>query len=226
VFTILGEAALIRVIVVDDHPPFRVGIKGTLAKASDIQVVGEANNGREMFSILGRNQATDVVLLDIEMPDFKIYDAVAQIQAEYPQLKILIVSGYDDRGRILRLIQLGVRGYMLKDEPLNMYAYAIREVAGGRTYFSSQVAHVALTENGRDAIVLTPREHEVLSLVALGEPSPAIGLKLGISPKTVDTHVERACRKLGANNRTTAVLRARELELITVPAREENHNGA
>lgn len=217
---------MIEVIVVDDHPPFRVGIKETLAKAPDIQVVGEANNGREMFSILRQNRSTDVVLLDIEMPHFKVADAVQQLKAEYPQLKVLIVSGYDDRGRILRLIRLGVRGYMLKDESLHMYAHAIREVVEGRTYFSPQVVHVALTENGKDAIVLTSREHEVLTLVAQGEPSSAIGMQLGISPKTVDTYVERTCRKLGANNRTTLVVRALELELITIPAREEGHNGA
>ena len=96
--------------------------------------------------------------------------------------------------------------------------------AAGRTYFSSQVAHVALTENGKDAIVLAPREFEVMSLVALGLASPEIGMQLGISPKTVDTHVERACRKLGATNRTTAVLRAVELGLITVGVGENGNN--
>ena len=215
---------MIEVIVVDDHPPFRVGIKETLGKAPDIRVVGEANNGHEMFMVLRQNRSAGVVLLDIEMPGFKVYDAIQQLKAEYPSLKILIVSGYDDRGRILRLVRLGVRGYMLKDEPLHMYAHAIREVAGGRTYFSSQVAHVALTENGKDAILLTAREHEVMTLAALGLPSTAIGMQLGIAPKTVDTYVERACRKLGASNRMTAVLRALELELITIPAREESYD--
>ena len=215
---------VIEVVIVDDHPPLRIGITQTLEKTQGIRVVGEANDGREMLTVLRRNSSTDVLLLDIEMPDFDVYDAVRQLKAQYPDMKVLIVTGYNDRSRILKLVDLGVKGYMLKDEPLNMYSHAIREIAAGRTYFSSQVAHVALTENGKDAIVLAPREFEVMSLVALGLASPEIGMQLGISPKTVDTYVERACRKLGATNRTTAVLRAVELGLITVGVKENANN--
>jgi len=206
---------VIRVVIADDHPPFRVGIRQTLDQAPDIQVVGEASNGPELFSMLSQSPSAEILLLDIEMPEFKVYEAVSQFAVQYPHLKILIVTAYDEQRRILRLIELGVKGYMLKDEPLNMYAHAIREVAEGRRYFSSRVAHVALTENGKGAIVLTPREFEVLTLAARGLASPAIGMQLGISSKTVDTYVERACRKLGASNRTTAVLRAVELGLVT-----------
>lgn len=211
---------MIKVIIVDDHPPIRAGIAQTLGETRDIKVVEEANDGHEMFSALRRNPSTDVLLLDIRMPGFKVYDAVRQLGVQYPNLKILIVTVYDERPGILKLIELGVRGYMLKDEPLSMYAHAIREIVYGRTYFSARVAHVALTENGQDAIVLTPREFEVLTLVAAGLASPAIGLQLGISPKTVDTYAERACQKLGATNRTTAVLRAIEVGLITLQAAE------
>jgi DNA-binding NarL/FixJ family response regulator len=220
-----GDFFMIEVIIVDDHPPVRAGIRQELEKTRDIRVVGEANDGTEMFSALRRNPSTDVLLLDVEMDGFKIYDAVQQLKQHYPHLKILIVSAYDDRKRILKLVELGVKGYMLKDEPIRMYAHAIREIAEGRSYFSSQVAHVALTENGQDTIVLAPREFEVISLAARGLTSPAIGMRLGISPKTVDTHAERACGKLGANNRTTAVLRAIELGLITTSAREGVNNG-
>jgi DNA-binding NarL/FixJ family response regulator len=219
------EVPVIEVIIVDDHPPIRLGITQTLEQTRDIHVVGEANDGHEMFSALRRNPSADVLLLDIEMPGFSVYEAVRQLEAQYPHLKILIVTVYDDRRRILKLVELGVKGYMLKDEPLNMYAHAIREIAEGRTYFSSRVAHVALTENGKDAIVLTPREHEVMTLAAAGFASPAIGMRLGISPKTVDTYAERACQKLGANNRTTAVLRAIELDLITVRTGGDGNNG-
>ena len=216
---------MIEVVIVDDHPPVRVGITQTLEQTREIRVVGEANDGHEMFSVLRRNPSANVLLLDIEMPGFDVYDAVRQLKAQYPHLKILIVTAYDDRARILKLVGFGVKGYMLKDEPLNMYAHAIREIAEGRTYFSPRVAHVALIENGRDAIVLTPREFEVVTLVALGLASPAIGMRLGISSKTVDTYAERVCRKLGANNRTTAVLRAVELGLISVGVGEGGNNG-
>ena len=215
---------MIKVIIADDHPPFRVGIKQTLEQARDVRVLAEASDGPELFAMLSRNPSTDVLLLDIEMPDFKVYDAVCQMGTQYPHLKVLIVTAYDERRRILRLIELGVKGFMLKDEPLNMYAHAIREIASGRTYFSARVAHVALTENGRGAIFFSPREFEVLALAANGLSSPEIGMQLGISPKTVDTHVERACRKLGAKNRTTAVIRAIELGLITLGVRENGNN--
>jgi len=215
---------VINVIIADDHPPFRVGIRQTLEQAQDIRVLAEASDGPELSATLSRNPSTDVLLLDIEMPDFKVYDAVRLMGTQYPHLKVLIVTAYDERPRIMRLIDLGVKGFMLKEEPLNMYAHAIREIANGRTYFSARVAHVALTENGRGAIVFSPREFEVLTLAADGLSSPAIGMQLGISSKTVDTHVERACRKLGAKNRTTAVVRAIELGLITVGVGQDGNN--
>jgi NarL family two-component system response regulator YdfI len=188
-------------------------------------VIGEANNGQEMFSVLRRNPSTDVLMLDVKMPEFKVYEAVRQLRAQYPELKILIITAHDEQSRILKLIDLRVRGYMLKDEPVQMYAHAIREIAAGQTYFSPRVAHVALTENGSGAIVLTPREHEVITLVAAGLASPAIGMQLGISSKTVDTYAERAYHKLGTPNRTTAVVRAIELGLISVRASEDASNG-
>jgi DNA-binding NarL/FixJ family response regulator len=209
---------MIEVAIVDDHPPLRIGIKQALERDRGIRVVGEANDGREMLSVLHQYPSTDILLLDIEMPGFNVYDAVRHLKVQYPELKVLIVTGYNERHRILRLVELGVKGYMLKDEPLNMYAHAVREIAAGRTYFSSEVAHVALTEDGKDAIVLTPREFEVTSLAARGLASTEIGMQLGISSKTVDTYAERACRKLGAKNRTTAVVRAIELGLISVGA--------
>jgi len=215
---------MIEVAIVDDHPPLRIGIRQALERGREIRVVGEANDGREMLSVLRQNPSTDVLLLDIEMPGFDVYDAVRHLKVQYPELKVLIVTGYNDRHRILKLVELGVQGYMLKDEPLNMYAHAVREIAAGRTYFSSEAAHVALTENGRDAIVLTPREFEVMTLAARGLASAEISMRLGISSKTVDTYAERACRKLGAKNRTTAVLRAIELGLISVGAENGNNS--
>jgi DNA-binding NarL/FixJ family response regulator len=215
---------VIKVIIADDHPPFRVGIRQTLEQAQDIRVLAEASDGPELSATLSRNPSTDVLLLDIEMPGFKVNDAVRLMGTQYPHLKVLIVTAYDERRRIMRLIDLGVKGFMLKEEPLNMYAHAIREIANGRTYFSARAAHVALTENGRGAILFSPREFEVLTLAAEGLSSPAIGMRLGISSKTVDTHVERACRKLGAKNRTTAVVRAIELGLITVGVGENENN--
>jgi DNA-binding NarL/FixJ family response regulator len=135
---------VIEVVIVDDHPPLRIGIRQALEKTQGIRVVGEANDGREMLSVLRRNSSTDVLLLDIEMPDFDVYDAVRQLKAQYPDTKVLIVTGYNDRSRILKLVELGVKGYMLKDEPLNMYSHAIREIAAGRIYFSSQVVGPSL----------------------------------------------------------------------------------
>lgn len=206
---------MISVVMADDHPPFRVGLRQTLEQAPDIRVVEEAGNGPELFAALRKNPSADVLLLDIEMPGFKVYEAVSQLRAGYPRLKIMIVTVYDDRRYIHRLIDLGVKGYMLKDESLSTYARAIREVGSGGMYFSPRVAAVALAENGRSPIILSPREAEVLSLAATGLTSVAIGARLGISAKTADTHAERACAKLGVSNRTAAVGRAVELGLIS-----------
>jgi len=215
---------VISVVLADDHPPFRVGLRQTLAETPDIRVVGEAGNGSELFAVLRRNPLADVLLLDIEMPGLKVYDAVRMLQREYAQLKTIIVTAYDERRRIHRLIDLAVKGYMLKDESLNTYAHAIRQVAGGGMYFSARVATVALADDGRQAIILSPREAEVLQLAATGLTSVAIGARLSISSKTVDTHAERACRKLGVSNRTAAVGRAIELGMITTQIEESRDN--
>lgn len=216
---------MIDVVMADDHPPFRVGLRQTLGETQDIRVVAEAGDGPELFATLRQHPSADILLLDIEMPNFKVYDAVRQLGAEYPRLKIIIVTVYDDRRYIYRLIEMGVKGYMLKDENLSTYARAIREVANGGVYFSPRVAAVALTDDGRKPIILSPREFEVMKLAAIGLTSVAIGVQLGISSKTVDTHAERAYGKLGVNNRTAAVGRAVELGLISTQLREDGDVG-
>lgn len=206
---------MITVILADDHPPFLVGVRQALDKAPNIHIVGEAGQGAELFSLLLKHPETDILLLDIQMPGFDVFKAVRKLSAQYAGLKIIIVTGHADHRYIHGLIRMGVRGYMLKDEDLSTYVRAVRIVAGGQTYFSPRVATVALMEDGQGAIILSPRETEVLSLVAAGLTSTAIGTQLGISSKTVDTHAERAVVKLGASNRAAAVGRAVELGMIS-----------
>jgi DNA-binding NarL/FixJ family response regulator len=215
---------VINVVLADDHPPFRLGLRQTLEAAPGIRVVGEAGDGSELFAVLRKTLEANILLLDIEMPGFRVYEAVSRLRSEYPRLRVIIVTVYDDRRYIHRLIDLGVRGYMLKDESLSTYSRAIRAVANNGMYFSPRVASVALTEDGRNPIILSPREAEVLRLAASGLTSVAIGAQLGISAKTADTHAERACHKLGVSSRTAAVGRAVELGLISTRPEEDGED--
>jgi DNA-binding NarL/FixJ family response regulator len=210
---------LYTVAVIDDHPAMRLGIIAALKNVPDIQVVGEAGSGPELETLL-EETVPNVLLLDISMPDFDVFLAVPRMQKQHPQMRIVIVTIHADETHVCRLIELGVDGYLVKEEPLPEYVKAIQTVVTGGTYFSQSIIPIAFGLNTRTSTPsLTPRELEVLSLLATGAKTDAIGEELYITPRTVTTHISNIYSKLAVNNRTAAVRKALELGLISVSPR-------
>lgn len=204
----------ISVLIADDHPSHRGGIVAELNEERDMQVVGEVGTGPELFARLAKIKTPNIVMLDIQMPGFNVIESVPRLRSAYPAMKILIVTGYADRTNISELMDLGVEGYLLKDEPLRIYPVAIRDIAAGGHFFSESVTDIWLAERKSKPMRLSRRETEVLQLVADGVTSGEIGRMLSISSKTADTHIERICHKLDVSNRPRMVSRSFELGLI------------
>jgi DNA-binding NarL/FixJ family response regulator len=208
---------MLSVAIVDDHPATRFGISTALKEIPDIEVVGEAASGPELAAVLER-RVPDVLLLDIHMPDFDVFEAVPRMKGQYPQMRIVIVTIQEDERHVCGLVELGVDGYLVKEEPMTEYVKAIRATSAGGTYFSQRLVPILWGRNSESNGTpnLTPRELEVLELLATGANSDAIAAELFITPRTVTTHLSNIYRKLGTGNRTAAVLNAIRYGLVSV----------
>jgi DNA-binding NarL/FixJ family response regulator len=204
---------MIRVLVVDDHPTLRAGVLQAIKEASDIEVVGEAATGPELWASLAKFQP-DVVLLDLQMPGFDPFEDSPRIQEQHPDVAIVVLTNYGDEQHVQALVKAGAAGYLLKEEDAETVVRVIRKAAVGKVAYSEDV--LAKVGRGTMTLPLTRRERQVLKLVAQGKTSPQIARELSLVKRTVDFHVENACRKLGVDNRTAAAAKAAELELITV----------
>lgn len=214
----------IRVLIVDDHAILRDGISALLALAADIEVIGEAENGREAID-RARQLAPDVVLMDIAMPAMDGLEATRRIHKEFPHMKVLTLSQYDDREHLLSLLEAGAEGFISKTAASSELASAIRSVYQGDSFLSPSVAKLLLKHyrqgawagKGQDPYdQLTDREREVLKLLAEGHTSQEIADTLVISPKTVDGHRTNLMAKLDIHNRTDLVKYALRKGIITV----------
>lgn len=190
----------IKVLVVDDHPVVRKGISACLARHQQMQVIGEAADGREALR-LARELQPDITLMDIDMPQMNGLVATEALHRELPRIKVLILSMHSNTEYVLRIIQSGARGFVLKEAPTDELVRAIETVNAGEAYFSSDVARVALNKfvqaNGDAAEShLTGREREVLMLITDGFSNKEIASQLGVGVRTVETHRERIMRKL------------------------------
>jgi len=191
----------IRLLIADDHPIVRHGICISLARYERIEVVGEAVDGREAL-ILARALKPDLVLMDIDMPQMNGLVVTDLLRREMPLVKVLIFSMYSNSEYVLRIIQCGARGFVLKEAPPAEIARAIEAVHAGTAYFSPDVARVALNQvvrgSGESAgrSRLSSREREVLTHLAEGESNKEIARQLSIGVRTVETHRERIMRKL------------------------------
>ncbi|HEX8581769.1 MAG TPA: response regulator transcription factor [Acidimicrobiales bacterium] len=212
-------SAMIKVLVVDDHPVVRAGLVGMLAAEDDVEVVGEAGDGDEALArvaVLG----PDVVLMDLRMPRTDGAAATARIVAEHPSSKVLVLTTYDTDADIVRAVEAGATGYLLKDTPRAQLVEAVRSAARGETVLAPSVAGRLLTRlRTPPAEALTTREVEVLAGVARGLTNAEIGRELDIGEATVKTHLVRAFAKLGVDDRTRAVTVAMELGLLPPPPR-------
>jgi DNA-binding NarL/FixJ family response regulator len=193
----------IKVLVADDHQIMREGLRAMLEKEHDIVVLGEAEDGR-MIERLARELAPDVIIMDVAMPDLNGIEATRQIVAELPGVKIIALSMHDDRRFVLNMLKAGAAGYMLKDSAFTDLAKAIRMVMSGKTYLSHEVTDIVVKDYVSSSQpaessafqLLSPREREVLQLLAEGKTSALIGEKLHISVKTVETHRQQIMVKL------------------------------
>ena len=198
----------IRVLLVDDHPVVRVGLRGMLDMSDDLHVIGEAASGDEALTLTA-TLSPDVVLMDLRMPGVDGAEATERIAARFPGVRVLVLTTYDTDEDILRAIEAGAAGYLLKDTPLAQLVAAIHAAARGESVLAPPVAaRLADRRRTPPAEQLTPREVEVLGLVAQGLSNAEIGRVLFISEATVKTHLVRAFVKLGVSDRTAAVTAA------------------
>lgn len=189
----------IRVLLVDDHPVVRRGIAACLSRHEQLQLVGEAADGREALEKC-RALLPDVVVTDVEMPVMNGAELVAALNRELPAVRVLVLSVYHTPGHVLRMVQAGAAGYMFKEAAPEELVRGIERVAQGEPFFSEDVAQIALNQvvrgNGSGVQSLTVREREVLIRIADGKSNKEIADALGLGVRTVETHRERAMRKL------------------------------
>jgi DNA-binding NarL/FixJ family response regulator len=195
---------MIRVVIADDHPVVRSGLAGLLAVEPDVEVVGEAADGAAAVT-LARSLTPDLVLMDLRMPVLDGAAATAQITDELPGVHVLVLTTYETDTDILRAVEAGATGYLLKDTPRDQLVAGVRAAARGESALSPSVARRLVQQLRGDAERLTPRELEVLSGVARGLSNAAIGRELYITEATVKTHLLRMFGKLGVDDRTHAV---------------------
>jgi DNA-binding NarL/FixJ family response regulator len=193
----------VRVVVVDDHPVVREGLRAMLAAEPDIAVVGEGGTGEDAVR-LAATQRPDVVLMDLRMPGTDGVAATARIVAA-GHARVLVVTTYDTDADILRAVEAGATGYLLKDTPRRELADAVRAAARGETVLAPPVAAKLVTRVRAPVPELTAREVDVLRHVARGLSNAEVGRQLYISEATVKTHLLRAFEKLGVSDRTAAV---------------------
>ncbi|MPZ88863.1 MAG: response regulator [Nitriliruptorales bacterium] len=204
----------IRVLIADDHPVVRDGIRAMLGTQPDLEVVGEATTGREAIQ-LARDLQPDVVLMDLQMPHVDGATATAQIRARDPHANILVVTTYDTVSDITRAIDAGATGYLLKDTPREQLFAAIRSAACGESVLSPAIATRVLARmRTPQPDMLSGREIDVLTAVARGLSNKDIAAHLHISQATVKTHLLHIFAKLGVDDRTAAVTRALDQSII------------
>lgn len=206
----------VRVLVVDDHPVVRAGIVGLLAGEPDLDVIGEAGDG-EQACTMAAELRPDVVLMDLRMPVLDGAAATERILAAVPSARVVVLTTYETDADILRAVEAGATGYLLKDTPRDDLVAAVRAVAGGETVLAPSVARRLVRGVRTAGERLTARELEVLRAVARGGSNAQIGAELFISEATVKTHLLRVFTKLGVDDRTRAVTVALERGILTTP---------
>jgi DNA-binding NarL/FixJ family response regulator len=210
----MGEA--VRVLIADDHPLFREGMRGRLDRVADIEVVGEAASGDEAVE-MARKLELDVILMDIKMPGLNGIEATREILRASPEIGVVVLTMFEDDDSVFAAMRAGAKGYLLKDSGGEGVIHAIRAVASGEAVFGPGVAErimgffsVPRPRQQRLFPELTEREEEILSLVAQGKSNQEIARQLFVSLKTVRNHVSNILLKLQVADRAQAVIRARD----------------
>lgn len=207
------QADAIRIFVVDDHPIVREGLMTILESQDDFELVGEAANGREALPKINQTQP-DVVMLDLEMPEMDGVEVIQQLRAGGSEVGIIVFTVFDTDDRILSAIRAGAQGYLLKGAGRKEIFKAIRIVAQGGSLLQPMLTARLFQQVQEGISPLSPRELEVLNLIAEGKPNKEIAAQLFISERTVKFHVSAILSKLGVQNRTEAVHVAKEKGVI------------
>jgi len=217
----------IKCIVVDDHTLFRDGVRRLLESEKDLEVVAEARDAVEALEKV-RALRPDVVLMDIGMPGLSSFEAARLIDKECPGTRIIFLTMYEDEEYLLQGLEVGAAGYILKDAPAPKLIQAVREVHRGKKYISPQVLEKvvedfrARPEGTRSRVArsstLTPREREVVKMIAEGYSVKEIASLLGLSVKTVEAHKFNLMRKLGIHNKAQLVTYAIQKKIMKMPA--------
>ncbi len=208
----------IRLLIADDHPVFRFGLKALLEQEADIEIIAEAEHGKEVVE-LANDLKPDVVLMDITMPRLNGIEATKQIVEQHPEIGVLMITMVDDTS-LFAALRAGARGYLLKGAHGDVTLRAIRAVANGEIIFDEAIADRILTYFGKSASPieewfpeLTPREQEIFGLIAQGLTNDAIAERLSLQPKTVRNQVSTIFNKLEVANRGEAIQKARDAGL-------------
>jgi DNA-binding NarL/FixJ family response regulator len=205
---------VIDVLIVDDHPALRAGLAQMLVTSGDLRVIADAAGGAEGVRLAAEHHP-DVVLMDLEMPDLDGAAAIRAILAAERAARVVVLTSFGDRARILDALEAGAVGYLLKDAEPEDLIRAVRAAAAGDAPLDPRAARELLAEQrGRPARELSERERQILTLVAVGHANKVIALRLGISQKTVRNTLSAACRKIGVTDRTQAALWARRSGLV------------
>jgi DNA-binding NarL/FixJ family response regulator len=230
------EHELTRLIIVDDHKLARASLQNMLADEPDIEVVGEAANGREALSLCSRLEP-NLVLMDVRMPEMDGLAATREIKRRYPQISVVMLTMHENPDYLFEALKAGAAGYVLKDAPQEAVVEAVRQVREGESPLDTELAARLLRRlaaeserrgfaigsegrhsSGSPAEGLTRRELEVLGLVKLGKSNRQIAEELVISPGTAKNHVEHIIAKLGVSDRTQAVVKGLELGILGLGA--------
>jgi DNA-binding NarL/FixJ family response regulator len=212
------DSEVIRVIVVDDHALHRDGTRQILAAHPGLQVVGDAASGEEALALVNQLHPR-VVLMDIRLPGMNGIEVTRQLTRDHPDVRVLMVSAYDEDEYVRGALEAGAAGYLRKTAPGRELIEAIRAVASGMTVLQSDLPARLLAWSHRTdggPVALTDRELAVLNLLAAGLHNKAVAARLGISPRTVERHCDNIYAKLGVSSRTEAVVRAISSKLLSV----------
>lgn len=207
----------LRILIADDHPIYRSGLKLSLSSMDGFAVVGEAADGEEAVAATA-SLNPDVIVMDVNMPGLNGIDATRRITQADPEQAVLMLTMFDDADSVFAAMRAGARGYVVKGSGEDEIVAAIRAVSQGQAIFSASVAArvISFFGSARPAAdspafpELTDREREVLELIAKGESNPAIAARLGLSPKTIRNHVSNIFLKLQVADRSQAIVKARE----------------